>query len=65
MADVFAIRGGSVRVAQCVGGKFDLVADSNDVIGIERAEHQSLRMQIPKRTEDGIKNFARFLWTER
>ena len=64
-ADVFAIRGGGVRVAQCVGGEFDPIADGNDVIGIERAEHQSLRMQIAKRTEDGIEDFARFLWIER
>ena len=41
------------------------IADGNDVVGIERAEHQSVSMEVAKSVEDGIEDFARFLSIER
>jgi hypothetical protein len=35
------------------------------VVGIEDTDHQSLRVKVAKSIENGIENFARFLWIER
>ena len=63
-ADVIAVGGRGVGVAKGDGGELDPIADGNDVVGIEGAEHQSLRMEVAKRVEDGIEDLACFLRTK-
>jgi hypothetical protein len=64
-ADVFAVGGRGVGIAEGVGRELDPIADGNDAAGIERAEHHSLSMEVAESVEDGIEDFARFLWIER
>jgi hypothetical protein len=64
-ADILAVGGRGVGVAEGAGRELDPIADGNDVFGIERTDHQSLSMKVAQRVEDGIEDFARFLRIER
>ena len=58
--DVFSISGRGIGVTQRTRGKLDPIAHGNDVVGVEVADHEPLRMQIANRIERGIEDFARF-----
>jgi hypothetical protein len=64
-SDVLAVSGRSIGVAQRGSGELDPIADGKDMVGIQDADYEPLRMEVAEGIEDGIEDFARFSRIER